>query len=86
VQALADGHLAGAALDVFDPEPIGPGHPLLEFDNVIVTPHAIAYTTAAFEGLGRTAIDAVLAVHSGEVPAHVANPAALANDAPRATR
>jgi phosphoglycerate dehydrogenase-like enzyme len=86
VQALANGHLAGAALDVFDPEPIGPGHPLLEFDNVIVTPHAIAYTTAAFEGLGRTAIDAVLAVHSGEVPAHVANPAALANDAPRATR
>lgn len=77
VEVLADGHLAGAALDVFDPEPIGPDHPLLGFDTVILSPHAIAYTTAAFRDLGRTATAAVLAVHRGETPAHLANPAAL---------
>jgi D-3-phosphoglycerate dehydrogenase len=37
--ALASGHLAGAALDVLKPRPNGERHPLLEYENVIVTPH-----------------------------------------------
>jgi phosphoglycerate dehydrogenase-like enzyme len=46
VAALRDGTLAGAAIDVFDPEPPDPANPLLHMDNVIVTPHC---ASTAFE-------------------------------------
>ncbi len=37
--ALADGQIAGAALDVTDPEPLPDGHPLWTIHNCIITPH-----------------------------------------------
>jgi phosphoglycerate dehydrogenase-like enzyme len=46
VTALRDGLLAGAAIDVFEPEPPDPANPLLHMDNVIVTPHC---ASTAFE-------------------------------------
>ena len=39
LEALRGGQLGGAVLDVFDEEPLAQGHPLWEFDNVVVTPH-----------------------------------------------
>jgi len=71
--ALRDGHLAGAALDVFEQEPVEPDHPLLALDNVILSPHAVGYTDAAFRGLGAGTCASVLAVARGEVPEHIAN-------------
>ncbi len=44
VQALRDGVIAGAAVDVFKQEPPPPDHPLLHMENVLVTPHTAAST------------------------------------------
>lgn len=80
-EALREGRLAGAALDVFESEPLPPGDPLLQLDNVILSPHAVALTDEAFAGNGRSACQAVLSIARGEVPRHLANPEAL--DHPR---
>lgn len=48
VAALGEGRIAGAALDVFEREPSGPGHPLYAFPNVVLTPHVAAGTRDAF--------------------------------------
>jgi D-3-phosphoglycerate dehydrogenase len=48
VEGLDRGHLAGAALDVFDPEPPLPDHPLYRCRNVVLTPHISAGTRDAF--------------------------------------
>jgi D-3-phosphoglycerate dehydrogenase / 2-oxoglutarate reductase len=47
--ALRAGKLAGAGLDVFEEEPIGPTHPLAQMPNVIVTPHLAVYSLKAME-------------------------------------
>jgi phosphoglycerate dehydrogenase-like enzyme len=76
-EALREQRIGGAALDVFEQEPIDPGDPLLGLDNVILSPHAVALTDEAYAGSGRSACEAVLAFVRGEVPRHVANPEAL---------
>lgn len=65
LHALERGHLAGAALDVTDPEPLPQGHPLLERHDVIVTPHVASSTTAGRRRLYEHAIDNALAVLEG---------------------
>ncbi len=81
-EALRTGRIAGAALDVFEPEPPAPDDPLLGLDNVLLTPHAACWTDELARGNGTSAIRAVLAVAGGCRPEHVVNPAAL--DHPRA--
>lgn len=49
VAALESGHLAGAGLDVTDPEPLPAGHPLWAMDNVVITPHVAAQSDAQDE-------------------------------------
>jgi phosphoglycerate dehydrogenase-like enzyme len=49
IEALNSGHLGGAALDVQDPEPLPPGHPLWSARNVIITPHISAGSDAQME-------------------------------------
>jgi len=71
--ALAAGQIAGAGLDVFDPEPIDPGDPLLSLENVILAPHGLCWTDECFGNNGRSAIGSLLEVAAGRVPRHVVN-------------
>jgi len=69
-QALDDGRLQGAALDVLTDEPPLASNPLLTDPRVIVTPHMAAHTDDAMAAMGRMATEDCLAVLRGEKPAH----------------
>jgi phosphoglycerate dehydrogenase-like enzyme len=71
VTALREGAIAGAGIDVFDPEPPSPDDPLLGLDNVIVTPHALCWTDQCFAGIGASTVAAVLDVKRGTAPDHL---------------
>ncbi len=64
--ALADGRLGGAALDVFDPEPLDPASPLRTMPNVILTPHAAFYSVESLDALQRLAAEEVGRALAGE--------------------
>lgn len=71
--ALDSGQLAGAALDVTEPEPLPEGHPLLGREDVLVTPHVASSTAAGRRRLYEHAIDNALAVLEGR-PATTVTP------------
>lgn len=73
-RVLAEGHLAGAALDVFDPEPPLPANPLLHMTNVIANPHISSYTDLGYLAMGEGAAEQVLQVLRGERPKYLLNP------------
>lgn len=66
LSVLESGKVAGAALDVFGSEPLRPGHPLLELDSVVLTPHLGASTHEAQVNVALQTAAAVLAVLRGE--------------------
>lgn len=78
VEALAAGRIGGAALDVFATQPLPSGHPLLRFDNVIVTPHMAGITEESMMRMGVGAAGEVLRVLAGELPKNLRNPEAVA--------
>lgn len=73
VDALKNRRIAGAALDTFEIEPIRPGHPLLELDNVIVTPHSAWHTQESMWEMQWGAAHQVALVLTGKEPTHVVN-------------
>jgi phosphoglycerate dehydrogenase-like enzyme len=77
VHALETGQIRGAALDVFETEPLAAGSQLLTMDNVILSSHSIAWTEELFRDMGRIDCEGALAIRRGEVPPSVVNPAVL---------
>lgn len=70
LQALLNGHLRGAALDVFTKEPPDPDNPLLKIKQVIAVPHIGAQTDGATNAMGWMALNDCLAVLRGDEPEH----------------
>ena len=77
IETLKARKIAAAVLDATDPEPLPRGHPLLQMDNAIVTPHAAWYSEEAMALLKRGAPSEVAAVLSGRPPTNIVNPEVL---------
>lgn len=77
IDALKQERIAGAALDCHETEPLPAGHPISELDNVILAPHAIAWTNELFRDIGRQTCRQVLQISRGEIPEGVINTAVL---------
>lgn len=72
-EALLQHRLGGAGIDVFEEEPVSPGHPLLHMKNVIATPHCAWYSETAITTLQRKAAEEVVNVLRGNEPYHCVN-------------
>ena len=70
-RALVEKKIAGAGLDVFEVEPTPADNPLLQLENVVVTPHGICFTDECMRGLAESAFKAVIDVMHGKKPTHV---------------
>jgi phosphoglycerate dehydrogenase-like enzyme len=75
--ALRDGHLAGAALDVFADEPVRPENRYVQLPNVLVTPHLGGATRDVVQHQTDLVVDGIEAWLRGERPQYIANPDAL---------
>jgi D-3-phosphoglycerate dehydrogenase len=69
VEALTNGHLAGAGLDVYSIEPVAADNPLLRLENVVLTPHMAAHTEDSLRAMSLVAED-VLRVLEGREPVY----------------
>ncbi len=76
-EALKDGKIAGAAVDVYCEEPPSADNPLLKLDNVIKTPHTAAYTFEAVRRMDLVNAEDVVRFFKGEKPMYIANPEVL---------
>jgi len=81
VEVLRARRIAGAALDVFEHEPLPADHPLIALDNVILTPHWSASTRDVWAATGRAMVDGMLRAARGEIPENVVNREVLAHPA-----
>lgn len=70
-RALAERTIAGAAIDVYETEPVTADNPLFQLDNIITTPHTAAETEETYRRVGLVTAQALLDVFAGKEPAHL---------------
>ena len=75
--ALVGGRLAGAAVDVFEQEPVPPDHPLLALDNLLLSPHVAGQSEESMVRMSVGAAQNILHVLRGEQPSCLVNPEVL---------
>ncbi|MBM3221996.1 MAG: C-terminal binding protein [Candidatus Rokubacteria bacterium] len=85
-RALQEKRLAGAALDVWEKEPVTADNPLLKMDNVVATPHAAYFSSPAVAQVPRRCGEEIARVLTGQRPLNVVNPEVYAPGAPRRAR
>ena len=73
-EALRTKRIAGAGIDVWDKEPPAFDHPLLQFDNVIASPHTAGVTREARANMGRIAAEQLIMTLDGKRPPRIVNP------------
>lgn len=73
-RALKEGWIAAAGLDVLDPEPPDPGNPLLQLDNVVITPHIAGYSDETVNHAWRLSVETALDFAQGKLPRSYVNP------------
>ncbi len=76
-RALKEEWIAGAGLDVFEKEPMGPEDPLLQLDNIVMTPHLGSASVKTREDMATVAISNLLAGLEGKTPPNLLNPGVL---------
>lgn len=84
--ALREGRIAGAALDVFEQEPTPTSNPLLTLENVVVAPHISSASHETRSRMAEMAADNLIAYFQGKTPPNLVNPEALQQRPPRNTR
>ena len=77
IDTMQNERIAGAAIDVFETEPLSVDNPLLKMDNVILAPHAICHTDECMRILGERAFQAAVDLCHGRQPGHLVNPEVL---------
>jgi phosphoglycerate dehydrogenase-like enzyme len=77
IEALQSGAIAGAGLDVLDPEPPLADNPLFSMDNVVLTPHLASFTDEGRRRMGLMVAEDMLRALRGEMPKYPANPQVL---------
>ena len=80
-ETLKANRIRGAALDVLREEPPAPDEPILQLDNVLITPHTVAVTAELYRDYARSCNAAIRAVAAGRAPEHVVNTPVLESPA-----
>ena len=80
--ALRENRIAGAALDVYEVEPLPTGHPFRSCENVVLSPHMGFVTREAYHLFFRQAVEAIDTYLQGKVPARALNPQVIAQRRP----
>jgi len=77
IEAIQQQRIAGAALDAYETEPLETGSPLVQLENVFLSPHMSGHTVEALRATAVQVAEEVRAVLSGQRPRHIANPEVL---------